>query len=1508
MKRLVGWFAANHVAANLIVGLAVIAGLAALLRIPVKVNPDVDIPTIGITVPYLGAAPKEVESAVCTRVEERLNGIAGVKEVSSLATAGACQINVQLTSDADGDRVLDEVQNQVDAIDTFPEQVERPIIRFLEYRTSIVMELAITGPTDERALKEIGQQLRDDLIALPEVSRADLANIRRDEISVEVSERSLLRNGLTFDDVAEALRKRSIDLPGGTIRTARSETLLRTRGQLYSGAEIEKLLLTTRADGTRVLLGDVAEVVDGFEETGQTLRIDGAPVALVQVARVGDEDLRQISASVRDFVSKAQGKYPEGTVVTIWNDESRFVQDRLGTLVDSGVLGLMLIIMLLALFLRPHIAIWVAAGIPIALLGAVALLFWLGHSIDSVSIIGFIIALGLVVDDAVVVGEGVHAAHQRGLGQLAGAIDGAQQVLVPVTFGVLTTVAAFTPLLFADGPAGELIAVIAVTVMCCLAFSLVECQWVLPAHLGHRTDHMPLGDFGMIFLVTLALGSYAVAATLHGASILALIAVTLLIAAHLAGLLDKLGQWFTRVQLRFENAFKSFVETRLRNLIGRALAVRRLTLAIAFVVLIVPLAVIIGGHLPYVPTSPLPGDLVAARLTMPVGTGEGVMNDAIAGLSESARRVQRQLEDSETASPILHIMEVTGGHPSVGTAVDSGPKEHGAHLGEVVMQIASGKDRTLGTEEIEQLWRDASAPIPGAVRLAFSTARVEFENDIDIRLSGGNIDELSVAAKRLRSAMAEYPGVYDVADTIEPGKDELEISVLPAGEALGVTLADLGRQVRQAFYGEEAQRVQRGREEVRVMVRYPKADRDSLDTLFDLHVRTPNGGEVPLRTVAEVKPSRGLASISRTDGKRSVNVTARVDASVTSAGAVVEHLANNVLPEIAIQHPAVSHTVVSSQFREELGERLGPLFLLALFAMYALLAVPLKSFLQPLIIMSVLPFAFAGAVVGHIAMGAVGVDAPLGLATPFGAVAAAGLAINASLVLLHEVNTRMQAGETMSDALVNAVVVRARPVIITTASTFVGLLPLMLAQSSAAQTMVPMAIALAWGVVFGSCAALVVTPAFWLVARDMAGGVRRGGTALASRLSMTAPRLTTLMERFPYIRESLNAQEFTDLELPDDLGLDAESERIARQGLVRLYYTREFDLQEMHSQLALIARRAPETDNLATETRVWAEQRMFQLGVHLSRGLVTPIDASRTVADILDACLATLLRAANANLAQKEDGLERSTGLLVLGAAGRREPAIGGSLEVMLLPTESVVGHEDLQSLFMRLVRDLSPDALLYEPMPRRSLPIAGSVLAMSELGAYLIERPTPMELRLLVHARAIDTGDEFGQSFDAMRVEALSRSHDRDALLAEMSAVRSRAARMHSGLWDVRNFPGGMVDVELLAEYLVLTGAATAPGMLVQGLSATFDAAQEHGLLDDAAAKDLAAAGELWQSIDGYFRVAVSGTFDPDAASPELRAAIAEVAGVPRFDELIWKMSDTAERVVQQLHQLTGL
>ena len=499
MNRVIAWFATNHVAANLVMGFAVLAGLAALQRIPVKLYPDFDLPVIVVTVPYLGAAPIETESDVCARIEEQLKGITGIKEIRSVSAEGLCTVEVELFLDIDRSQTLAEVENRILSIDSLPKETERPIIQ-LATPNNVVAEVAITAPVDERTLKELGRRVRDDILALPGITHARLANVRPYEISVEVSEESLSRYGLTFDDVAAALRERTLNLPGGSIKTTEGEILLRTKGTAQWGDELEEIVVLTRGDGTRVLVRDVAQVVDGFEDTGQALRFDGRPAALVQVSRVGDQNVRHLSETVRNYVANAAETYPEQVELTIWRDESTTLSVRLGALLDSGVQGLLLVLILLGLFLRPHLAVWVTAGIPIAFLGAIFLIYTFGLSIDAVSVTGFILALGMLVDDAVVVGEAAYVAQRRGAGQLAGAIEGATRVLVPVTFGVITTAVAFMPLLFAVGTVGQAYAVRAATVICCLAFSLIECQLILPAHLGHGSGRLPLGDFGLMVL------------------------------------------------------------------------------------------------------------------------------------------------------------------------------------------------------------------------------------------------------------------------------------------------------------------------------------------------------------------------------------------------------------------------------------------------------------------------------------------------------------------------------------------------------------------------------------------------------------------------------------------------------------------------------------------------------------------------------------------------------------------------------------------------------------------------------------------------------------------------------------------------------------------------------------------------------------------------------------------------------------------------------------------------
>ena len=1510
MKRMIAWFATNHVAANLVMGFAVLAGLASLDRVPVKLYPDFDLALIIVTVPYLGAAPEEVETAVCARIEERVEGITGIKEIRSVAAEGLCTVHLELLVDVDRSQTLGEVENQINAIDTFPEEAEKPIVQ-LAMANNVVAEIAITGPTDERTLKELGRRVRDDILALPGITYAELANVRPYEISVEVSEESLSRNNLTFDDVAAALRARSLDIPGGSVKTAEGEVLLRTSGQAYWGHELEDLVVTVRPDGTRVLVRDVARVVDGFEDTGQSQRFNGKPAVLVQVSRVGDQDVRQLSASVRQYVARAAGRYGEGVELTIWRDDSIILSVRMRALVDSGIQGLLLVLVLLALFLRPHLALWVALGIPIAFLGAIFLIYWAGLSINAVSVMGFILALGMLVDDAVVVGEAAYTAQQRGSGLLAGAIEGAQHVLVPVTFGVITTVVAFVPVMFATGAIGQAYGVMAATVICCLVFSLIECQAVLPAHLGHGSERLPLGDFGLTFLSIVVVAAMAVTPDVRSGTALAVAGVGLVFAAHFAGALRKLGAAFARLQVLFESGLRWIIDNPFRRCAEGAAHWRLVTLIVALSALASAGSLVTGGHLPFSLRTPQTGDSVTARLTMPMGTSEGTMAGAVALLADSAREIQRQLELEYGEPLVLHILEGVGGHVAGASRVAVVVDNVGAHLGEVTMQLTPGEGRVLTTDAVAARWRERAGPIPDAVELSFLTDRIAAEPAIDIRIGGTDWDELRAVATAIRAELASVPGVYDVADSLNTGKEEIKLSVTPAGEALGISLADLGRQVRQAFYGEEAQRIQRGPDDVRIMVRYSEQERRSLESLYALRVRTPGGGEVPFRAVADIESGRGFSSIARTNGTRFAWVTAEVDPTTTSAAAVLSRLDAGFLEEATAPYPDVDYWFRSSQQQSELFAELGPLFVFVLLAIYALLAMPLRSYTQPLIIMSVLPFALVGALWGHALLKSFGLVYGLSAASLFGVVAASGVVVNATLVLTHEVNRFRDAGDSLFDALVGAAVSRFRPILITTVTTFAGLAPLMFTGSTQAQLLVPMATSLTFGIVVSSVAALLVVPALWLVVNDIGSRTRR-----VTDLVGSSPRLSMWMSRYPYVQESLRTQEFTDLELPEDLDLDPREATIARQGLVRVYYQREFDAAEMRAQFGALAVKAPWTDDLVREARTWAEQRTFQLGVHMARGTMPAVDAARPLTDILCTTLGALAHAAKGEFAAEHGSVPNSRiALIALDAAGRREFATGARLSLLFLydhdpqppgvmPLTPDAWHLQLFQRLMVLIRALSPEGILFEAVPGYALQggQAGQAHALTRIRQHFADSAPAGDLRMLTHARVIEAEGGLGEDFEALRQSVFARADDVAPITADIAAARQSRPRP-SNAWDVVSVEGGLDDIVLAAEYLQLAGGAPETG--VATLPETLGRAGDRGLLDIDAARDLSDCAALWQNLDGFLRMTCADAFDPQAATSEQKAIIAGMCGAATFEDVADAIAAASQRSARHLDAL---
>ena len=984
--------------------------------------------------PYLGAAPEEVETAVCIRVEEAVQSIDGVDEILSSADEGGCTVMVQVALHADSRRVLEDVKTRVDAIETFPQRTEKPVIS--ETRTQIrVVDIAVSGRTDERTLRRVAEEVRNDLVSLPEITQVEFASVRPYEISIEVSEAALQRHALTFDDIARAVRRSSIDLPGGSIRRESGEIRLRTVGQAYRGPEFENLVLLARPDGTRLRVGDVAAVVDGFAESDQFGRLDGEPAVLLSVLRTGGQSDMAISRAVNDYLERTTPTMPEGIRLTGWMNQGEVLVDRLGLMLENGIAGLVLVFALLAVFLDLRLAFWVSLGIPISFLGMFMLMPGLGVTANIVSTFAFILVLGIVVDDAIIVGENVYRHQGRGRSALQGALEGVREVATPVSFAVLTTVAAFAPLLFVPSLLGKMMRYVPLVVIPCLLFSLVESLIILPAHLAHRRT-------------------------------------------------DRRGRW-ARFQQVLADGLETVVDRVYRPALAASLRWRYLSLASGVSALVLMVGLVLGGRVA-VHFFPAPeADVIYATLTMPPGTSASVTLAATQRLEDSAERLRREVIDQTGTDPVRHILTAVGNQP-LGVApgpVWRGPGQSVGHLGQVMLELASPAERGVRADQLGLRWRELTDAIPEAREIAFSASALLPGEDVTVELVGEDPAQLQAAVERVKAGLRGYNGVHDVSDSFEGGPEEMRIGIKPAAEALGLTLEDVGRQVRQAFYGEEAQRIQRGRDDIRVMVRYPADRRRSLGDLEGMRIRTPDGGEVPFSYVASVESGRGVSTIRRVNQSRAIHVTASLDESVTSAGDVAAALAADVIPAVEREHAGVRSSFAGSQADQD--AVLGSLqvgFPLALFAIFALLAIPLKSYVQPLIIMGAIPFGFVGAVGGHVVMGE-----SVTMLSMMGVVALSGVVVNDSLVMVDFINRERRRGGSLLGAVLEAGAARFRPILLTSITTFAGLAPLLLEQGTQADFLKPMAISLAFGVLFATLVTLVLVPAAYLILEDVEG-------------------------------------------------------------------------------------------------------------------------------------------------------------------------------------------------------------------------------------------------------------------------------------------------------------------------------------------------------------------------------------------------------------------------------------
>lgn len=1042
MKAIVDWFARNSVASNLVMISLLLGGALSLSNMKMELFPEFSLDMVTVQVAYPGAAPEEVEEAICVKIEEEVHAIDGIKKITSTAVENVGTVSIEVMAGVDPRRVLDDVKVRVDSIDTFPDGAEKPVITELLMRTQVI-NVAVYGDITEHELKALGTKVRDDINGLDGISQVELVNVRPYEISIELSEPALRELGLTFDEVTQAVRASSLDLSGGSLKNEAGEMILRTDAQAYRGEEFEQLVLRTNPDGSRVLLGQVATVIDGFEDLDQSAMFQGKPSVMIQVFRVGDESALAIAASVHEYVNSLNETLPEGVQVETWQDASVWLEGRLDLLLKNGAQGLLLVFFILALFLKFRLSFWVTLGIPISFFGALMVMPGLDQSINMLTLFAFILVLGIVVDDAIVVGESVHKEHEAGHPGVEGAVRGVRSVAVPVVFAVLTTAVAFMPMGFLPGTFGKYFKVIPATVVPALLFSLVESQLVLPAHLTHEGG----------------------------------------IAARLSRI------WPFKGWVLIQSAFSRMMNFAAHSVYAPfqtfALQWRYTTVAVAIAILALTGAFIAGGKLTYVFFPDIEGDVAAAQLTMPQGTSAETTANAVAQIEAAAKRVvEESREQSGGESIVRAFMASVGEQPFLaqqqqGQGNSGGIR--GPQFGEVVLELVPAENREISANGLLAQWREYVGEIPGAVDLNFGAAVMSSGPPVNFQLSGQDIEELRLASAALREEIERFPGVFDVSDSFRGGKQELVFDILPSAEALGLTRMDVARQVRQGFYGEEAQRIQRGRDDVKVMVRYPREDRRSIADVENMHIRSMSGHEVPFASVAKAEARQGFATITRTNRARMVNVVADVDSSVNSPGEIMKSLEQDFFPQLQEAYPGVKISregQASDQI--EFVQAMIKLYIFAMFVVYALMAIPFKSYAQPLIVMLAIPFGVVGAVWGHVIAGY-----DLSVLSLLGIAALAGVVVNDSLVLVDFVNRKRAEGQSVVNAARQAGLARFRPILLTSMTTFAGLTPLILERSVQAQFLIPMALSLAFGVMFATLVSLILVPCGYLILDDI---------------------------------------------------------------------------------------------------------------------------------------------------------------------------------------------------------------------------------------------------------------------------------------------------------------------------------------------------------------------------------------------------------------------------------------
>ncbi len=1011
----IAWMAGHSVAANLLMAVLLIGGLILASQIKKEVFPDFELDIVNITVPYPGASPEEVERGIILAIEEAVEGLEGVKEFTASAREGLGTVSVEILEGENIQRLAQDIKNEVDRITSFPDEAEESQV-VIAQRKRYVIELALYGNQNEWILREVAEDIRDRLIQDPAITQVEMEGVRNYEISIEISQDTLRTFNLTLEEVAGRIRRASVELPAGAIKTESGDILVRMKERRDYGAEFGKIPIITANDGTEVLLEDIAVIKDGFEETDNFATYNGQPAVMIQVYRVGDQTPISVSDAVRRQLETLNQILPPGLALEAQNDRSEIYRQRMDLMLRNGYIGLGLVFILLAVFLEARLAFWVSLGIPISILGSFLFLSPIGTSINVVSMFAFIVTLGIVVDDAIVVGENIYHYRQRGLAWFDASVRGAREIAMPITFSVLTNMVAFMPMFFVAGFMGKIFRHIPLVVIGVFAVSLIESLFVLPAHIGHRRRSNPAGLFG----------------------------------------------WLMAQQARFSDFFGRFIRNRYGPFLDRALRYRYLTLSIGLAVLVITIAYVKSGRMGFELFPKVESDYALATAKLPFGSAVQKTERVQQVLVKTAQQVAQENGGDKLVSGIYSVID--------------------GNLATVRVYLTPPDDRPISTARLTGLWRQRVGLLSG---LEF----LKFESDaggpgrgaaLSVELSHRRIEVLEQASSELAAALGFFPSVTDVDDGFSPGKQQIDFQIKPEARSLELRSREVARQVRHAFYGAEALRQQRGRNEVKVMVRLPKNERISEFNLERMILRTPAGIEVPLQEAVTLKRGRAYTTIDRRNGRRIVTVSADVRPR-SKTDQVLQSLKADTLPALQKKFSGLTYSFEGRQAdrRESMRSLLLGL-LMALVVIYAMLAVPFNSFVQPIIIMLAIPFGIVGAVIGHLIMGY-----SLSVMSMFGVVALSGVVINDALVLIHFANQKRRSGEKGHAAIHGAGIHRFRPIMLTTLTTFGGLTPMIFETSRQARFLIPMAVSLGFGIVFATMITLVLVPCFYLVVEDL---------------------------------------------------------------------------------------------------------------------------------------------------------------------------------------------------------------------------------------------------------------------------------------------------------------------------------------------------------------------------------------------------------------------------------------